>query len=245
MERIYKREFFLTAGQCTPQNELPLQTLARDLIEVATLHANALGVGYVRLCELRLSWVLSRLSIEMVRWPGVNSGYIIDTWVQTHNRRFSERDFRITDSDGNVMGYARSIWMAIDTETRAGGDLSPLTTLAGAMNPIDIPMAPMGRMASAVPDSAEVTPYTFRYTDCDNNRHVNTARYIEVMLNRWDMDFYDSHIIGRFDIAFHNECRYGDMVDVSRWSAPEADSYVALTADSQPVVRAMFRFTPR
>ena len=181
----------------------------------------------------------------MERWPGVNSSYVIETWVQAHNRRFSERDFRITDSDGNVMGYARSIWMTIDMETRTGGDLSQLTPLPEAMNPTEIPMAPMGRMAATVPDNAEVTPYTFRYTDCDNNRHVNTARYIEVMLNRWDMDFYDRHTIRRFDIAFHNECRYGDSVDVSLWAENETDSIVALTAVSQPVVRAMFRFTIR
>jgi acyl-ACP thioesterase len=244
MEKKFTQEIFLTAGQCTPQNELPLQTLARDLIEAATLHANALGVGYSRLCQLGLSWVLSRLSIEMYQWPTVNTTYVIETWVQNHNRRFSERDFRIADTDGNTLGYARSIWMTINTATREGGDLSALTPLAEAMTPTDITMAPMGRTAPIDPQAATTTPYTFHFTDCDNNRHVNTARYIEVMLNLWSMDFFDNNKISRFDIAFHHECHYGDNVEILLATDGDANN-VAINSDDTTAVRAVFRFSPR
>ena len=247
MDYIYRRERFLTADRCTPQNEMPLQSLVRELIELATLHANNLGVGYDRMHELGLAWVLSRLSVEMERWPQVNTSYTIETWVQNHNRRFSERDFRITDADGCTLGYARSIWMAIDEKTRAGGDLSQLTPLVEVANPIEIPMAPMSRMSAKLPDGVPADDYTFTFTDCDNNRHVTTARYVELMLNTRSMDFYDRNRVARFDIAFHHENRYGETVAVRHLAEGDALD-VALTnlADGSAVsVRTRTVFADR
>ena len=247
MDYIYRRERFLTADRCTPQNEMPLQSLVRELIEMATLHANNLGVGYDRMHELGLAWVLSRLSVEMERWPQVNTSYTIETWVQNHNRRFSERDFRITDADGCTLGYARSIWMAIDEKTRAGGDLSQLTPLVEVANPIEIPMAPMARLSATLSPDSHVDEYDFTYTDCDNNRHVTTARYVELMLDCKSMEYYDRNRVARFDIAFHHENRYGETVAV-RHIADGDMLDVALTGQADPSavsVRARTVFAQR
>ena len=59
----------LTAAGCNAQMELPLQSLVREIIDAATEHANSLGFGYARLIEDGNAWVLSRLSIEMSRFP--------------------------------------------------------------------------------------------------------------------------------------------------------------------------------
>lgn len=52
----------MTAAGASAQGTLPLSTLVADVIQVATDHANALGVGYSRLIEDGNSWVLSRLT---------------------------------------------------------------------------------------------------------------------------------------------------------------------------------------
>ena len=49
--KYYTRDFFMTAGECTPQKEMPLPLLVSRLIEVATEHANIWGVGYAKLVE--------------------------------------------------------------------------------------------------------------------------------------------------------------------------------------------------
>ena len=65
-------KFFLTAGECDAEGRMPLTRVAERIIEVATEHANALGIGYAALIKKNLGWVLSRLSIEMKRFPGIN-----------------------------------------------------------------------------------------------------------------------------------------------------------------------------
>ena len=125
----YIKHYTLTAPECSPQAIMPLTLLAGRVIETATYHANDLGIGYARLLADGKAWVLSRLSIEMRRWPSVSEEYTLRTWIEGFNRHFSERNFEITGLDDEVLGHARSIWMAIDIKERQGGDLSMLDAL--------------------------------------------------------------------------------------------------------------------
>lgn len=243
MDKLYTHQYQLTAGQCTPQNELPLAALARQIIELATLHANTLNVGYERLRSLGLAWVLSRLTIEMSSWPTVNTSYTIETWVQSHNRRFSERTFRIADAEGNTLGYAHSVWMAINTTDRTGGDISPLTQLTDAILDRELPIVPLRRITLPDKPDREAT-YTFQYTDCDNNRHVNTARYIELTLNQWSLEHYDRYRVARYDISLHNECHCGDEVNV-KVTDDSTEPIVAIVRSDNSVVSSRIAFQKR
>ena len=69
----------LTAAACNAQMELPLQSLVREIIDAATDHANALGFGYDRLLANGNAWVLSRLCVEMQRFPAVGDTYTLTT----------------------------------------------------------------------------------------------------------------------------------------------------------------------
>lgn len=93
--REYCQSYILTAGECNAQGIMPVTLFGARVIEVATFHANELGVGYDRLIADGLAWVLSRLSIEMYRSPKVNERYTLRTWIEGFNRHFSERDFEM------------------------------------------------------------------------------------------------------------------------------------------------------
>ena len=108
----------MTAAGASAQGTLPLSTLVADVIQVATDHANALGVGYSRLIEDGNSWVLSRLTIEVDRMPRINEDYSLTTWIEGFNRHFSERNFELRAS-GVTIGYMRTVWVRSE-ERRVG-----------------------------------------------------------------------------------------------------------------------------
>ena len=110
----FSKTYYLAAGECNPQGELPLTLLMTRIIEVATLHANSWGVGYERLIRDNQVWVLSRVAIEMTEYPKVNTNYKLTTWIEDYNRHFSQRNMRIDDENGKPLGYVRTIWMVID-----------------------------------------------------------------------------------------------------------------------------------
>ena len=49
MPKLFVSDYFLTPGECNPEQRMPLTLLINRLIEVATLHANELGIGYAYL----------------------------------------------------------------------------------------------------------------------------------------------------------------------------------------------------
>ena len=43
----------------------------------------------------------------------------------------------------------------------------------------------------------KTTDYTFKYTDCDVNRHVNTVKYLDLLLNQFNLEKYDQNFVKR------------------------------------------------
>lgn len=129
-ENLHTEQYYLSAGECGPESQMPVPLIASRMIEAATHHANAIGVGYDDLIANGQAWVLSRLTIEMQRYPAINENYFVTTWVEGVNRHFSERNFEIADHSGTVIGYGRSVWVAIDIESRTVADISRFTVLS-------------------------------------------------------------------------------------------------------------------
>ncbi len=207
----YSHTYFLTAGECDAESRMPMPLIVSRLIEVATEHANAWGVGYSRLKESGQAWVLSRISVEMMEYPHVNEEYAITTWVESYNRHFSERNFVIT-AGGEEVGYARSVWMVIDTARRTLCDISQLSYISENVSERRSPMTPITRLTPVSARRSE--SYTFGYIDVDSNRHVNSVSYIKLLMNKWSLDFYDRHRIARLEMAYIKECLCGMTVNV-------------------------------
>lgn len=215
METLCSRSYYLAAGEGTPERKMPVGLLFARCIEVATEHANLLGIGFADLIKHGLSWVLSRMVVEMTDYPRVNETYTIETWVENFNRAFSDRNFRILDSEGRVCGYARSTWVTIDMERRTLGDLSGFSSLGAVVRPdIECPIAPCGRHRALGEDATMTLARRFAYSDIDSNRHVNTVRYIEMLMDCHSADFHADNFISRLEVSFMRECTYGELGEI-------------------------------
>ena len=56
--------------------------------------------------------------------------------------------------------------------------------------------------------------YRFRYTDLDFNQHVNTVRYVELLMNQCHIDYWTKKRLNRFEISFSKECTYNQEVNL-------------------------------
>ena len=133
-------------------------------------------------------------------------------------RYFTNRNFRVVGEDGKVYGYGRSIWAMIDTETRQPCSLMDIHD-GDLMNWVEKDKVnPMDRLSRVkVDERAEfVRTIDTQYNDVDINGHINSVKYIEHVLDLWDLDWYRSHRIRRFDIAYVAEAHQGDQLSFYR-----------------------------
>ncbi|MBR5726121.1 MAG: acyl-[Muribaculaceae bacterium] len=238
MMKEFSKTYYLAAGECNPQGEMPLTLLMTRIIEIATWHANSWGVGYARLIQDNQVWVLSRVTIEVTAMPRVNEEYTLTTWIEDYNRHFSQRNMRLDDAQGNPLGYVRTIWMVIDMNTRASVDISQLGYIRENISDLPCPIEPQSRLRPI--QQGHAIDYVFGYMDCDFNRHANTVRYLAHLMNLFDMDCYDHYFISRMEIAFIKETRYGETAQFIIDDTDPMDSRMSITIDGEDHVRARF-----
>lgn len=212
---LHTHEYNLLAPQCNAQHELAPPQLIQQIIDVATEHADKLGVGFRELQSNDNSWVLSRVTFELNRFPRMFETYTLTTWIEGFNRLFSERNFEIRSADGEIIGYVRSIWVAINSSTRRPADLSQFAHLAETVADRPCPIEKQSKIRIPAQTPQIVNSYTFRVSDIDLNRHVNSTRYIELILNQLELADYDENYLQRFEIEYKQEALYGNTVEVT------------------------------
>lgn len=237
MEPYLEKTYFLSASDANAEGLLSYTTLTSNIIDIATDHANSLGIGNPSMTDINAGWILSRLTIDMNEIPKVNSIYVLKTWIEDFNRHFSARCFSISSPDGKVYGYCRTIWLVIDTETHKNLGLShfnlPKELILGESAPI-----PMQQKhfpihygeneinIKSIRATHKPFEYTFKYCDLDFYRHVNTVRYVTLLLNQFTLQEHDETHVKRIELSFLHESSYGTETVLLR-SDSEEDSLLS------------------
>jgi acyl-ACP thioesterase len=230
MEKIGKYEFIAEPFHCDFSGRMFLGHLGNQMLNAADFHSTDRGFGMKYLMTIQRSWVLSRLAIEMEEMPGQHEPCTIETWVESAMRFFTRRNFSVTGSDGRVYGYGRSVWAMIDTETRQPTDIFSIDD--GAINNwiVDDKLCPIasGGRVKMSENAALVRTIDIHYNDIDINGHVNSIKYIEHVLDLWDIAWYREQRLKHFEIAYVAEAHEGDKLSFYREQTAENEYYVRL-----------------
>lgn len=262
IEPVLTRTFFLSAGEVNAEGEMALTLLTAKLIDIATAHANELGIGNPAMADKECGWVLSRLTVELGETPRVNCTYAISTWIESWNRHFSERSFKIFDPEtGHIYGYVRSIWLVLNMRTRDNAGLSHLTLPEGAVDGTPAPIDRQAKHTAIVAPGESAGPrmpvataaplnYSFKYCDVDYYRHVNTVRYIALLLNQYSLQYHDAHRVSRMELSFLHEALAGEKIELLRYEqAGDSQTitafYLRKSEDHSPILYARVTMLPR
>ena len=231
MQKIGKYEFMAEPFHCDFSGRLFLGHLGNQMLNAADFHSTDRGFGMKYLMTINRSWVLSRLAIEVTEMPTQYDRFTIETWVESAMRFFTSRNFSVSDGHGRIYGYGRSIWAMIDTETRQPTDIYSIDDGAVKNWIVDDKPCPIekgGRVKMSGNDEL-VRTVDVSYNDIDINGHVNSVKYIEHVLDLWDIDWYREHRLKRFEIAYVAEAHQGDKMSFYREQDAENEYCVRLT----------------
>ena len=197
-------------------HEVDLRGFARPAVilalmqDVAAEHAMELGVSVRDLLRQGLTWVLSRITLEMDRYPRSAEEITIRTWPVLREGRFTVRDFLMTDGDGERLGVATTSWAALEIASRRPVILDE--RLPGY--PLLGERALQDDFASLPqPGSVEHAVETMALrADMDINRHVNNTVYAT-----WGLEAVPGYIVEtmlpvKLEIAFRAETFGGDRI---------------------------------
>lgn len=150
------------------------------LQDAAGRHADLLGVGLKQLRKSDLSWVLSRIRIQMEDFPEYGDTIKIITRPSGFDRLFAYRQFEITSAEtGKRFGVAGSAWLTLNPENFR--PVSPQKYLTGLPQweydgEVFFQGDTLGKITS--PEKTEnAVPHLVSSAMVDYNRHLNNAYY--------------------------------------------------------------------
>jgi len=210
---LWKDKYTVKSYDVDQEKRITLMSLFNCFQESASHHAERCDFGYKSLREKGKFWVLSRLRIEIDRLLLWEEPFTVETWSKGAQGIFALRDFLVVDSGKIAVARASSGWLVIDNEKRRPQRLNEFSetmpflkdrhALEGSLERLKAPGIPL------LDDRVTVD-----FCDIDLNRHANSSRYFEWILNSFPYDTLSGRRTARFDIDFLAESVYGDTISI-------------------------------
>ncbi len=212
--------------------------LCRYFLEAAWNHAEALGFGFSHLARQGKLWVLSRLALEVDRYPVWGSAVTLRTWPRGVKSVFALRDFEVADGAGTRLAAGSSAWLVLDAGSkrpqRPNRVLSGVADLEGK--------AALGRDPEKLADDEngeETLSAAVRYTDIDVNGHVNSGRYVGWILESYPLGFHREHCVRVLEVNYLGETLEGEVLSVrGRQAGPGVYRHSLARSSGDEVCRA-------
>ena len=225
MEKIGRYEFRANPFHCDCTGHLFMGHLGNHMLNAADFHANDRDFGIKYLQTINKAWVLSRLAIEMEEMPQIYERFYVESWIESSMKFFTNRCFRVVNTDGKVYGHGKSIWAMIDTETRQPCNL--LDIKDGELLQWELKDKPnqMGKTTRVMMshDAERIKSIVTGYHDVDINGHINSVKFIEHVMDLWETEWYCKHRLKRVDVAYVAEGHKGDKLELYREQTGEME----------------------
>ena len=201
----YSYEYEIKYQEVDDRKKLRLFNLENYLLEVAGTVADDLGFGIAVLHPRGLTWILTRLSLEMYELPSCCEKVRFETWIESNAHMLSTRDFRIYSGD-KLIGQCKSVWTVLDMEKREIVNCFDDPIFADCVDGEVIEMTRV-RMTT-IPEPTGMMLHKIVYSDIDYNSHCNSCRYLQAMTDTYLPDYYGKKI--RLDINYSKEVMLGE-----------------------------------
>lgn len=243
-----EEEYVVTSYEADANGKASLTTMCKFMQELAYHHAHHLGFGYEHLRKSNTFWVLSRLLINVDRYPSWNDRITVRTWASGVEGILALRDFRFFDNNGNVFGNATTSWLILDANRRRPQRPDELKK--------SVHLWPkeraLGRNAAKIPTLSQPEPGPFfpvRYSDLDLYEHVNNAKYVQWILDCYPVQMHREMRVRSLEINFLSETKIEDEAAVFTERSgedsrmPEFRHSVRRKADDRDICLALVQWT--
>jgi acyl-ACP thioesterase len=217
---IIQEKIRLRFSAVDPSDRLTLAPTLDLFQEIASDHAEDLGVGREAMSVTGQVWILSRISVQWDKRPKWRDALTVRSWPRGSDKLFALRDYDIRDQEDRPLVRGRSGWIILDLEKRR--PLRPQAVMESLPQNEGLDALPDGPLSLSFPEGEGVIAGERRasYSDIDYNGHVNNTRYIE-----WIQDIVEPGVLEgaarmRLDVNYLSEVKLGGTVELRMASLP-------------------------
>ena len=212
MTNSIRIDFTVRSYDMYPNGRLSVPSLLNFLQEAAGIHAAKLKFGMHDMSARNETWVLSRMRVEIERWPEFREPIVVETWPKGTDRLFAVRDFLVYDKNGNTLARSSSYWLVINKETKR-----PKPFEAYISEALKSDKSAINQKLDKLPELESVDFTDNRksmYSEIDTNGHVNNVKYTEWIMDAIPSDILDKRNLRSYDINYLSEVLLGEQLTI-------------------------------
>ena len=235
MEASMSRQWVILPSVCDAQMQLSIPDLFAQFMDVATLHAEALGVGAKAMMDRGLFWLTVKTKVQILRRPRLLETVTISTRPLVPEKVRAIREYRL-EKDGELLAQGKTEWAVIEI---GSGKLRPMAGVFSEELELGREpawSAPFARIKPDFSDAETLGTYAVRATDIDLGGHMNNIAYLRAVLGVLPGKELAAFPQGEIEIVFRTPCFEGELLTVRRRETETGWELAALNGDGTPAV---------
>lgn len=226
----YQEQLSIKSYHTNQYGQASIASLFNILIEAAWAHAQVMDWGYDSLKSNNLFWVLSRMYFQVEKYPAWQDKILLNTWSAGTDGMYAYREYVLEDEQGEVLLRASSAWLILDMETRKIFRLSDYR----ATFPKHVDSTACRNPKRIKPDihSDKMNYFPVLFSELDINKHFNSVKYVERVLDDFGIDFLNSFEPAELEVNYLKEGQAGDFVAVTTTQTAENEYLNCLVRES-------------
>lgn len=203
MENVLTQTRLLQSRDCDFTGRWRPSEICVAMQELAGDHSALLGVGYRKLGEKSLAFVLTRVELHMEKYPVMGEKVVCHTWAAPVMKWMFPRYFIFENEQGERLGYAGTIWVLMDLKERKMVTPAALDTPVATAN-MKAPMR-MPAKAASLKGEGNLSVHTPLYSELDVNGHVNNTKYVQWMCDAMGAEVMRDHCVSSLVVNYAHE----------------------------------------
>ena len=210
MSLEYRLDYTVLPSVCDTEGRLSIADTFAAFMDIATLHAEQLGVGMTALMPKGLFWLTVRTKIRFDRRPRLLEQVTLLTRPLAPDRLRTVREYRV-EQNGETLILGKTEWAVMEI---TAGKLRPIPELfAGLELPTEPWLAePFARLDPDLSEAAELGGYLVRSTDIDLAGHLNNVAYLRALFGLLSTEDWRRFPKGAVEICYRSPCYEGDTL---------------------------------
>ncbi len=239
----YQQQITIKSYQTNQYGKASISSLFNIMLEAAWAHAQVMDWGYYSLKSNNLFWVLSRMYFQVEKYPAWQDRITLNTWSAGTDGIYAYREYIVEDEQGAVILRASSAWLILDMESHKIFRLSDYKTTFPKLVNSNACRNPK-RIKPGV-HSEKLNFYPVLFSELDINKHFNSVKYVERVLDDYGIDFLNSHEPSELEVNYLKEGVAGDRIAVTRTQISENEYLNCLVRESDGVDLCVMRMVWR
>ncbi len=208
---IKTEPFTIRTYEIDNRKQATVPSLVKLMHEAAMQNVIDLKLSVWDLEPHQISWVLMRKNLMINQLPKLGEQIKVVTHCAGFEKYFTYRDYKILNQQDELLAYASSTWLLMDTVKRRMSRIPDF--ILNIECPPDEACLPRPKNKLPKFESANLSKtFTVGWYDLDFNQHLNNVFYLQWILETVPDNLLQNAQLSRIDIVYKLECKWKEEI---------------------------------